>query len=48
MEGNSVCRDQPTYIVSVDGDDFVLALAAYEFFYQFQVTDNITVTCRPT
>jgi uncharacterized protein with PIN domain len=47
MEGNSfgMATGQPTYIVSVDGDDFRAGAGyAWEFFYKFQVTDNITVT----
>jgi len=47
VEGNSfgMATGQPTYIVSVDGDDYRAGAGyAWEFFYKFQVTDNITVT----
>ncbi|MDP7998062.1 MAG: iron uptake porin, partial [Synechococcus sp. SP1 MAG] len=47
MEGNSfgIATGQPTYIVSIDGDDYNAGAGyAWEFFYKFQVTDNITVT----
>ena len=47
VEGNSLgaAIGQPTYVVSVDGDDVDEDAGwAYELFYKFQVTDNITVT----
>jgi hypothetical protein len=47
IEGNSfgIATGQPTYIVSVDDDDYNAGAGyAWEFFYKFQVTDNITVT----
>ena len=47
LEGNSfgMAVGQPTYIVSVDHDDYKEdAGYAWEFFYKFQVTDNISVT----
>ncbi|MCB4411129.1 iron uptake porin [Synechococcus sp. MU1611] len=47
LEGNSfgMAVGQPTYIVSVDDDDYTEGAGyAWEFFYKFQVTDNITVT----
>jgi len=51
LEGNSfgIATGQPTFVSSMDtrGDDDVYipgAGYAWEFFYKFQVTDNITVT----
>ena len=47
LEGNSfgMAVGQPTYIVEVDGDDYKEGAGyAWEFFYKFQVTDNISVT----
>ena len=47
IEGNSLglATGQPTYVVSVDGDDFEEGAGyAWELFYKFQVTDNISVT----
>jgi hypothetical protein len=47
LEGNSLgmAFGQPTYVVSVDDDAFDRGAGyAWEFFYKFQVTDNITVT----
>ena len=51
MEGNSfgIAAGQPTFVSSMDtkGDDDLYipgAGYAWEFFYKFQVTDNITVT----
>jgi len=47
VEGNSLgmAVGQPTYIVSVDDDDYTEGAGyAWELFYKFQVTDNISVT----
>ena len=47
VEGNSLgaAIGMPTYLVSVDGDDVDEDAGwAYELFYKFQITDNITVT----
>jgi hypothetical protein len=47
MEGNSfgMAVGQPTYVVETDGDAVEEGAGyAWEFFYKFQVTDNITVT----
>ena len=48
VEGNSfgMATGQPTYVVHSDTDAFEEYGAGYawEFFYKFQVTDNITVT----
>ena len=52
LEGNSfgIATGQPTFVTDIDsdndGDDPFIAGAGYawEFFYKFQVTDNITVT----
>ena len=40
-----VAVGQPTYVVSVDDDAYDDGAGyAWEFFYKFQVTDNISVT----
>jgi hypothetical protein len=47
LEGNSLgmAFGQPTYVVSVDDNDVEDGAGyAWELFYKFQVTDNITVT----
>uniref|UniRef100_UPI000E0F2197 iron uptake porin n=1 Tax=Synechococcus sp. UW106 TaxID=368495 RepID=UPI000E0F2197 len=47
LEGNSfgMAVGQPTFVASVDGDAVKDGAGyAWEFFYKFQVTDNITVT----
>ena len=47
LEGNSfgMAVGQPTFVASVDGDAVEEGAGyAWEFFYKFQVTDNISVT----
>ena len=47
LEGNSfgMAVGQPTFVASVDGDAVEDGAGyAWEFFYKFQVTDNISVT----